>query len=49
MKVVDSCNQDYDLENDNLNYDDIEDGVVDGEAIFVPKSECKYIVIITGE
>ncbi|KFM69102.1 Katanin p80 WD40-containing subunit B1, partial [Stegodyphus mimosarum] len=37
MKIVDSANQDYDVENDNFNYDDIE--VIDGEQVFVPKSE----------
>lgn len=30
--------QEYDIENDNLNYDDLEE--VEGEKVFAPKSEC---------
>ncbi|XP_054714452.1 katanin p80 WD40 repeat-containing subunit B1-like [Uloborus diversus] len=38
MKVVESANQEYDIENDNLNYEDTEE-IVDDEEIFAPKSE----------
>jgi len=37
---VESANQDNDLENDNFNSDF--DEVIDGEEVFIPKSECMY-------
>lgn len=40
MKVVESPNQDFDVENDNLSFDE----EVEPEKAFNPKSECKIFL-----